>query len=165
MASSLLNKGHALLRHLEPPVRPSPAGSVVGLPVETLEASTFASLLERAQRGEIASGRVPTAAAIDEPLDPAAMPRIGRAMDLLEARGSQRAVILYGIRMFVATIATRTLDGELLAHEGPAPAFVDAAVRVPTPDEDRPTAFPGPPTAVTAPSDVIGLLEARDSHQ
>lgn len=158
--------GHTLLRRLEPAVRPAgeTAGWLARLDIEPLEESSFARLLGQARRGGIASDRLPTAPTEGEQLDLDGVPRIAKAMDLLEARGYRRAVILYGQRMFVADIASRTLESELLAHDGPAPVAVDCAVRVPTPSEERPNAVPGPPVAVGVPGAILELLEARDSH-
>lgn len=157
--------GFALLQRLEPAVRPAGApADPFRHPTHALETVSFASLLEQAHRGAIASGRLPSASELAEPLLEGAAPRIGHALDLLEAHGSRRAIVLYGSRMFVADVATRTIESELLAHEGPMPERVDCAVRVPTPEEERPTSIPGPPNAVSAPPGVVELLEARDSH-
>jgi hypothetical protein len=162
--------GHLLLRRLEPPVRPvapdavgSPAW-MSALPVEPLDAASFATLLGRARAGSIASGRLPVQRSSGEELALDAAPRIARALDMLEARGFRRAAVLYGQRLFIADVATRTLESEVLAQDGPMPLAVDAAVRVPTPDEEGPTGVPGPPTAVQVPLGVLDLLEARDSQ-
>jgi hypothetical protein len=162
--------GHLLLRRLEPAVRPivpesaPPPGWMSALPIEPLDAASFATLLGRARAGSIESGRLPVQRSAGEELAIDAAPRIARALDMLEARGFRRAAVLYGQRLFIADVATRTLESEVLAQEGPMPLAVDAAVRVPTPEEEGPSSVPGPPNAVQVPIGVLDLLEARDSQ-
>ncbi|MBL9119780.1 MAG: hypothetical protein JNL80_07695 [Phycisphaerae bacterium] len=158
--------GRLLLQRLEPAVRPGESPVATGRqdPQRAIDHRSFADLLRSARAGAIASDRLPVAEGIGEELPPESMSRIGKALDMLEAEGRDRAVIVYANRTLVANVRTRTIEGELLAHEGPAPQAVDAAVRVPTPDEDRPNVIPGPPRAVLAPPNVLELLEARDSH-
>ncbi len=143
--------GTALLRRLEPAVRPV-GMPFIGVPVETLDSADFSALLLRAERGEIASGRTLTMTALATPLPPESLSRIAKAMDLLEARGVTRAAILYADRMLIADVPTRSFERELLAHQGPTPVAVEVALRVPTPDEDRPSRRTGPPHAFLMPT-------------
>lgn len=157
--------GRSLLLRLEPAVRPTDVVRAGGeSPRSTLDAQPFAELLRQARAGGIASERIPDASLLGEALPPEAMSRIAKALDMLQAHGSDRAVVVYDRRTLVADVASRTIEGELLAHEGPQPAAIDAAVRVPTPEEERPGVIPGPPRAVHVPQSVLELLEARDSQ-
>jgi hypothetical protein len=157
--------GRILLQRLEPAVRPSGSAERSHWDQRAPVAErSFHELLAQARRGDIESGRLLNADSLTEALPSEALPRIARALDLLEAHGSDRAVIVYADRTLVANVATRTIEGELLAHEGPKPEPVDAAVRVPTPDEDRSKGLRGPPQAYSVPADVLLALEARDSQ-
>jgi hypothetical protein len=157
--------GRQLLHRLEPAVRPIEDAPRGAQPQRTIDQRSFADLLRAARAGEVASDRLPSTGALGTELPREALPRIATALDKLEAEGRDRAVIVYANRALVADVATRTIEAELLAHEGPLVEPVDAAVRVPTPEEDRPTSVLGPPKAVSVPADILACLEARDSHK
>lgn len=77
-----------------------------------LEQADFQALLERAQRGELSSGRE-VVGADDLGLDASALERVGRALDLAEAAGASTAAVVVDGRVFEADVAGRELVGEV----------------------------------------------------
>jgi hypothetical protein len=155
-----------MLARLEPSVRP--AGTPDVAPSwASIDDLGFAELLERAERGGIRSGTLPSTEALgrSEPIDREGLRRLAAALDVLTLRGIRRAAIAYGRRLFVADVGERTFEQELVAQDGDEPVAVDAVVRVPTPDERPPSRVPPPPHAMTAPSMALAILEARDSQR
>ena len=115
--------GRLLMLRLEPAVRPagSPVDPARADAAPTLDGRGFADLLREARAGAIRSDRAPDLSRLDAEMPGESVERIAGALDMLEAHGRDRAVIVYADRMLVADVRTRTIEGELLAHDGPRP--------------------------------------------
>jgi hypothetical protein len=105
-----------LLRRLEPAVRPgfaSGGASAVQASASSHRASVadgaFTELLDLAREGGIESARTPELAD-GATLEPATLAQVARALDLAEARGARRAVVVAEGRSFIADIASRRLE-------------------------------------------------------
>lgn len=137
-----------LLRLLEPAVRPLAAPSPTG-PAPRSE--SFSALLERAARGELATGRAVTvavAAALPAPLSPEQLARIGAAADRAEAAGATAALVLVDGRGVLLDVGQRVVTAEL-ASGALSSARVELAVAAATKEAvPRPALLPpgaGPP--------------------
>ncbi|MDI9404484.1 MAG: hypothetical protein QM516_11485 [Limnohabitans sp.] len=100
-----------LLRRLEPAVRPTGASAARGRAsvADATDGGGFLELLSLARDGELESSRT-LELADGATLEPATLAQIGRALDLAEARGSQRAVVVAEGRMFLAEVSARRLE-------------------------------------------------------
>jgi hypothetical protein len=101
-----------LLRRLEPAVRPvggPAAGSPVGSGRASVADGAFTELLDLARQGGVESARTPELAD-GATLEPATLAQVARALDLAEARGARRAVVVAEGRSFIADIASRRLE-------------------------------------------------------
>ncbi|MFM7052202.1 MAG: hypothetical protein ACKOYN_08735 [Planctomycetota bacterium] len=96
-----------LLRRLEPAVRPTATGPSRGR-VSAADGG-FTELLSLARTGDVESGREPELAD-GATLEAATLAQVARALDLAQARGSQRAVVVAEGRAFIADIASRRLE-------------------------------------------------------
>ncbi|MFM7133561.1 MAG: hypothetical protein ACKO0W_04510 [Planctomycetota bacterium] len=96
-----------LLRRLEPAVRPT-AGREISSRTSAADGG-FLELLSLAGSGEVESGREPQLADGSN-LEPATLAQIGRALDLAEARGSRRSVVVAEGRAFIADVPSRRLE-------------------------------------------------------
>ena len=97
-----------LLRRLEPAVRPAGAASSASRRASVADGE-FTELFSLAREGEIESAREPELAD-GATLEPATLAQVARALDLAEARGSRRSVVVAEGRAFVADIPTRRLE-------------------------------------------------------
>jgi len=96
-----------LLRRLEPAIRPTATGASRGR--ASAADGGFTELLSLAHDGGVESGREPELAD-GATLEPATLAQVARALDLAQARGSQRAVVVAEGRTFIADIASRRLE-------------------------------------------------------
>lgn len=114
----------------------TPVGNFRSQPSGLADAS-FASLLQKAGRGEISSGRPVT-------VDPSAnieltddqLDRIATAADRIEAAGSSRAVVLIDERAVTLDVMTRRVTGEIDMAEAVATG-IDAVAAAPAADTDE----------------------------
>lgn len=116
-----------LLRRLEPAVRPSGASSSSSRRVSVADGA-FTELLELAHDGGIESARMPELAD-GATLEPETLAQVARALDLAEARGSRRAVVVAEGRPFIADVPSRRIErletrDEFILEE------VDAAIAI-----------------------------------
>lgn len=101
-----------LLRRLEPAVRPTGAsalGSSAAAGRASVADGDFTELFELAKDGGIESAREPVLAD-GATLEPSTLAQIARALDLAQARGSRRAVVVAEGRSFLADVPTRRLE-------------------------------------------------------
>jgi len=96
-----------LLRRLEPAVRPTGASAARGR--ASVADGDFSELFSLAQDGSIESAREPQLAD-GATLEPSTLAQVARALDLAEARGSKRAVVVAEGRSFIADVASRKLE-------------------------------------------------------
>ena len=97
-----------LLRRLEPAVRPAGVASSAERRASVADGA-FEELFELAREGGVESGRMPELAD-GASLEPATLAQVARALDLAEARGARRAVVVAEGRAFVADVPARTLE-------------------------------------------------------
>jgi hypothetical protein len=98
-----------LLRRLETAVRP--AGVLAATPTRRASVAdgAFTELLDLARDGGVESARMPELAD-GASMEPATLAQVARALDLAEARGARRAVVVAEGRSFIADIASRRLE-------------------------------------------------------
>jgi hypothetical protein len=135
-----------LLKQLEPAVRPAYLGTPTARPSAPLEHQPFDELLAQAKAGRLESGRVVSAAVEGEPLSPGQLRRLAAAADTAEASGARRALMMLDGRALVLDVPTRTISAELSAST--EVEKLDAAVYVPTDDEQADTRPVGPPSGI-----------------
>ena len=116
-----------LLLRLEPAVPPSGPGRGERARASVADGG-FGELLSLARDGGVESGREPELAD-GATLESATLAQVARALDLAEARGARRAVVVAEGRAFVAEVASRRLErletrDEFLFEE------VDAAIAI-----------------------------------
>jgi len=97
-----------LLRRLEPAVRPTGAASAASRRASVADGE-FTELFSLAREGGVESAREPELAD-GATLEPATLAQVARALDLAEARGSRRSVVVAEGRAFVADIPSRRLE-------------------------------------------------------
>jgi hypothetical protein len=97
-----------LLRRLEPAVRPTGAASAASRRASVADGE-FTELFSLARDGGLESAREPELAD-GATLEPATLAQVARALDLAEARGSRRSVVVAEGRAFVADIPSRRLE-------------------------------------------------------
>ncbi|MFM7260255.1 MAG: hypothetical protein ACKO3W_06585 [bacterium] len=115
-----------LLRRLEPAVRPTGNGGAKGR--TSVADGGFLELLSLANDGGIESAREPILAD-GATLEPTTLAQIGRALDLAEGRGAQRAVVVAEGRTFIADVPSRTLE-RLETRDDFVFEEVDAAIAI-----------------------------------
>jgi len=116
-----------LLRRLEPAVRPAGMSSAAA-PRASVADGAFGELFELARDGGIASARMPEL--VDgASLEPATLAQVARALDLAEARGSRRAVVVAEGRAFVADVQSRRVE-RLESRDEFVFEEVDAAIAI-----------------------------------
>ncbi len=98
-----------LLRRLEPAVRPAGASASTASRRASVADGAFTELLDLAHEGGVESARSPELAD-GATLEPATLAQVARALDLAEARGARRAVVVAEGRSFIADIASRRLE-------------------------------------------------------
>ena len=105
----------------------------------------FASLLARAESGEITSGlpvRIGADAKVE--LSEDQLVRIARAVDLAESSGANTAVVLLDNKAFKVDVHTRTVLGEVNI-DGRVETGIDAVVRAPGSAKEQPSVVTLPP--------------------
>ena len=86
-----------------------PAGASDARPRASAADGAFGELLELAREGGVESAREPEFAD-GAVLGPATVAQLARALDLAEARGARRSVVVAEGRAFVADVASRRLE-------------------------------------------------------
>ncbi|MCC6660871.1 MAG: hypothetical protein IT437_08295 [Phycisphaerales bacterium] len=117
-------------------------------PARASVGAEFASLLERARKGDLSSG-LPVSIARGSPIEltPEQLARVAAATDRAEARGGTRALVLVdGMALRVDVAARQVLERVDLAS-GLALTGIDAFVTAPDNPEDGPVPLPGSATA------------------
>lgn len=115
-----------LLRRLEPAVRPTGNGGASGR--ASVADGGFLELLSLAESGAMESAREPILAD-GATLEPTTLAQVGRALDLAEGRGAQRAVVVAEGRTFIAHVPSRTLE-RLETRDDFVFEEVDAAIAI-----------------------------------
>ncbi|MEY2794864.1 MAG: hypothetical protein RIR10_580 [Planctomycetota bacterium] len=115
-----------LLRRLEPAVRPTGNGGATGR--ASVADGGFLELLSLAESGAMESAREPVLAD-GATLEPTTLAQVGRALDLAEGRGAQRAVVVAEGRTFIAHVPSRTLE-RLETRDDFVFEEVDAAIAI-----------------------------------
>ncbi len=100
-----------LLRRLEPAVRPTAASNAerVASGRVSVADGEFTELFELAREGGVESAREPVLAD-GASLESATLAHIARALDLAQARGARRAVVVAEGRTFIADVEARRLE-------------------------------------------------------
>jgi hypothetical protein len=148
-----------LLRRLEPAVRPAGHGRSESARASVADGG-FGELLSLARDGGVESGREPELAD-GATLEPATLAQVARALDLAEARGARRAVVVAEGRAFVAEVPSRRLErletrDEFIFEE------VDAAIAI----RGESASFALRPTGPRAlpPREIAEQFESLDIH-
>ena len=106
---------------------------------EPVESAGFDQLLDRAQQGDIESGRLVTiAAGTGIELDDEQIRLISEAADRLEARGATRAAVMLGGSAYEIDVATRTVLGEIDPASNQPLVGLDAVARADAGPADAP---------------------------
>ncbi|MEY3026441.1 MAG: hypothetical protein RL136_939 [Planctomycetota bacterium] len=116
-----------LLRRLEPAVRPAGVASSSAKRASVADGA-FTELLDLAREGGIESARLPELAD-GASLESATLAQVARALDLAEARGSRRAVVVAEGRSFIADVPSRRLE-KLETRDDFVFEEVDAAIAI-----------------------------------
>lgn len=103
--------GAELLRLLGSGVRPDGAAGATGRGA-AIEGLDFASLLRKAEAGEVSSGRtIEVARGAGVTLSDSQVERLSRAADAAEAAGSTRLLAMMDGKALIVNVVTRTVEG------------------------------------------------------
>jgi hypothetical protein len=122
-----------LLKHLNPAVRPSFAGSSAAQSRPPVEGQSFEQLLASARTGAMRTGKqIEIGCDVNPPLEAGQLERMAQAADQVEASGAHCALMMIDGRSFVLDVASRTIQAEMRpdGSGGSAIHRVDAAVAV-----------------------------------
>lgn len=152
-----------LLRALLPSAPPTthrPAGPA---PAAGTDPTSFATLLHRAQAGQIITGREVTVhptAGVE--LTPEQLGRVGIAADRAEAAGASRALVLIDGRALVVDIGLRQVVRQASFDDQHVLTGIDAVVQAPhpaSPDADAPVPLPLPGHGQSPPPALLHALQ------
>jgi hypothetical protein len=127
----------------------------------------FASLLEQARAGEIASGReITIASSADLKLTPDQLQRLALAADRAEAQGATRAIVLMDGQAFRVDITMREITGAVDINSPAVLTGIDALVTVPDmPGTSNPAAVaPTGPSRGWSNASLLKSLAGDDHH-
>ncbi len=134
----------AFLKSLSTGVLPPGIERAPSTPPET-GGIDFASLLSKAQSGEIGSGLpIRIGADANVKLSEEQLGRIARAVDLAESSGANTAVVLLDNKAFKVDVHTRTVLGEVNI-DGRVETGIDAVVRAPGNAKEKASVVTLPP--------------------
>lgn len=137
MNNPVAHNSIALLRQLEPAVRPGSTGPGGRAAPASFEARPFDDLLAQAFAGELRSERpVDVACDLKPAMDASQMKRLASAADRAEAFGGQRTLMMIDGRGVVMDVRNRCVIAEMKPQDSSAMLAVDGAMIVPADDAD-----------------------------
>ncbi len=150
-----------LLRALGSGVHAGKVGNATAAPKASATGVDFASLLDQARAGKIASN-IPVRLGDGVGLDLSAdqLQRLSVAGDQAEAQGAGRAVVLIDGMALSMDVATRTITGQIDLASGGTLTGVDAVVVASAPGHTGAAGVLGPPAAI-APASVDPKTSSR----
>ncbi len=155
-----INASH-LLKLLEPAVRPGQPSVPQPASRLPLESQSFDQLLALASTGALQSGRqIELAFEPDPPLDAQQLERLAAAADQAEAAGATQALMLIDGRGFMLDVQSRTLMAELSGDPATRVMRIDAAVFVPSIDEELAVSRIAMPGSGLLPAGVLEQLQS-----
>jgi hypothetical protein len=108
------------------------SGGSKGLPPDQVEGAEFSKLLEKAQAGEVASGReVSIAKGANVSLSPDQLARIAVAADMAEAKGASSALVMIDGMTLRLDVAMREITGAADLSRGGVLTGIDTVIGIP----------------------------------